>query len=63
MPHRLTVLATTDVHGNALSWDYYADRPFEDHEVGRIWAQFSDRMHRQRVPQPRTILRLRWAAG
>ena len=34
MPHRLTVLATTDVHGNALSWDYYADRPFEDHEVG-----------------------------
>ena len=34
MPHRLTVLATTDVHGNALNWDYYADRPFEDHEVG-----------------------------
>ena len=26
---RLTLLATTDVHGNVLNWDYYRDRPWQ----------------------------------
>jgi 2'''',3''''-cyclic-nucleotide 2''''-phosphodiesterase len=26
---QLTLLATTDVHGNALNWDYYRDRPWQ----------------------------------
>lgn len=29
---RLTVLATTDVHGTVLNWDYYRDRPWSGGE-------------------------------
>ncbi|RRD48302.1 bifunctional UDP-sugar hydrolase/5'-nucleotidase [Arachnia propionica] len=47
MSHRLTVLATTDVHGNALNWDYYADRPFEGNEVGL--AQLATVVERRRT--------------
>ena len=25
---RLTLLATTDVHGTVLNWDYYRDQPW-----------------------------------
>ena len=34
----LTVLATSDVHGNALDWDYYADAPHAVVEVGLAQA-------------------------
>ncbi len=34
----LTVLATSDVHGNALDWDYYADGPHTVFEVGLAQA-------------------------
>ncbi|RRD03623.1 bifunctional metallophosphatase/5'-nucleotidase [Arachnia propionica] len=46
MAHRLTVLATTDVHGTVLNWDYYADRPFTDREAGL--AQLATVVERRR---------------
>ncbi|MDO5067789.1 MAG: 5'-nucleotidase C-terminal domain-containing protein [Propionibacteriaceae bacterium] len=47
MTHRLTVLATTDVHGTVLNWDYYADRPFTDREQGL--AQLATVVERRRA--------------
>lgn len=47
MSHHLTVLATTDVHGCAVNWDYYADQPFVDREVGL--AQLATVVERRRV--------------
>jgi len=29
-PFRLTVLGTTDTHGNALNWDYFKDHEYDD---------------------------------
>ncbi|MDO5082749.1 MAG: 5'-nucleotidase C-terminal domain-containing protein [Arachnia propionica] len=40
-PIRVTVLATTDVHGHVLNWDYFRNAPFQDrggHQVGMAQA-------------------------
>ena len=31
----LTLLATTDVHGNVLNWDYFANKRSEERRVGK----------------------------
>ncbi|WP_395695728.1 bifunctional metallophosphatase/5'-nucleotidase [Nocardioides sp.] len=32
---RLTVLGTTDLHGNVFNWDYYKNQEFDDHNANR----------------------------
>ena len=37
----VTVLATTDVHGHVLNWDYFRNAPYQDrsgHQVGMAQA-------------------------
>src|SRR5689334_8119736 len=29
-PYRLTVMGTTDTHGNVLNWDYFKDAVYDD---------------------------------
>ena len=50
---RLTVLATTDVHGTVLNWDYYRDRPWSGGEEAGLahLASVVERIRAERGPE------------
>jgi len=53
----LTVLGTSDVHGHALNWDYYADQPYSDAAGNSVGlAQVSTVVDQVRRENPNTLL-------
>src|SRR5689334_11644441 len=55
----LTVLGTTDLHGNVFNWDYYADREFDDpahNDVGLAKLSTLVKAVRQERGAHRTLL-------
>jgi 2',3'-cyclic-nucleotide 2'-phosphodiesterase/3'-nucleotidase len=53
----LTVLGTSDVHGHALDWDYYKDKPYSDAAGNSVGlAQVSTVVDQVRRENPNTLL-------